>query len=161
MIATFGEERFAARIAAQLVRARAVEPLTRTGQLAALVAQCAPAHRGKHPATRTFQALRIFINDELEQIRLGLAQALELLAPGGRLVTISFHSLEDRIVKQFIREHSERDPQLASLPFLPTLPPLRLRRIGNKHLPSAAEIAANPRARSAVMRVAERPAETL
>ncbi len=161
VIATLGEERFAGRIATEIVRTRGAQPLERTAQLAALVARCVRTREsGKHPATRTFQALRMHINEELGQIERGLAQALELLAPGGRLVAISFHSLEDRLVKQFIRRHSEPDPVLARLPVAAdALPPglgLRLRRVGRKQRASAAEIAANPRARSALLRVAER-----
>jgi 16S rRNA (cytosine1402-N4)-methyltransferase len=112
--------------------------------------------RGKNPATRTFQALRIFINDELGQIERGLQQALDLLACGGRLVAISFHSLEDRLVKHFIRTHSELDPVLAKLPIVPVGVTPVLRRIGRKIRPGANELAANPRARSAVLRIAQR-----
>jgi 16S rRNA (cytosine1402-N4)-methyltransferase len=159
VIATLGEERFANRIAAAIVHARALAPLTRTSELAALVAHSVRTREpGKHPATRTFQALRMHVNDELGQIRRGLAQALELLAPGGRLVAISFHSLEDRLVKQFIRTHSQLDPVLASLPRPPAGAEPPLRRIGSKQRASAAELAANARARSAVLRVAERRA---
>ena len=157
VIASLGEERFANRIAAEIVRARAIQPLTRTAELAALVSRCVRTREpGKHPATRTFQALRMHINDELSQMQRGLDAALLLLAPAGRLVAISFHSLEDRLVKQFMRTHSEMDPVLARLPMPPTGAEPPLRRIGNKQRASAAEIAANPRARSAVMRVAER-----
>lgn len=157
VIATLGEERFAGRIAAAIVRERATQPLTRTLQLAALVTRCVRTREpGKHPATRTFQALRIFINDELAQIERGLQQALELLSPGGRLVAISFHSLEDRLVKQFIRSHSEVDPVLARLPVLPAHAQPPLRRVGRKQRPTSAQVAANPRARSAMLRVAEK-----
>lgn len=159
VIARLGEERFAGRIASEIVRARATHPLRSTAQLAALVARSVRTREsGKHPATRAFQALRIFINDELGQLERALPQALELLALGGRLAVISFHSLEDRLVKQFIRrhsQHSELDPQLARLPLPARLPALPLRRLG-KHRPAAAERAANPRSRSAVLRVAER-----
>ncbi len=159
VIATLGEERQAGRIAAEIVRSRARAPLTRTGELAALVARVVRTREpGRHPATRTFQALRMHVNDELPQIRRGLAQALELLAGGGRLAAISFHSLEDRLVKDFIRTHSEPDPMLSRLPVLPPQLAPPLRRIGRKQRPTAAEIAANPRARSAVLRVAERVA---
>ncbi len=159
VIATLGEERFADRIAAAIVRARAAQPLTRTSELAALVGRCVRTREpGKHPATRTFQALRMHVNDELGQIRRGLEQALQLLAPGGRLVAISFHSLEDRLVKQFIRAHSELDPVLARLPMPPASAQPPLRRIGSKQRAGADEIAANPRARSAVLRVAEKRA---
>jgi 16S rRNA (cytosine1402-N4)-methyltransferase len=157
VIATLGEERFAGRIAQQIAQARARTPLQRTSELAALASRSVRTREGgKHPATRTFQALRMFINDELGQLRRGLEQALQLLAPGGRLVVISFHSLEDRLVKQFIRAHSQLDPSLAKLPLPPSGVALPLRRIGSKQRPNADEIRANPRARSAVLRVAER-----
>jgi 16S rRNA (cytosine1402-N4)-methyltransferase len=157
VIANFGEERFAGRIADAIVRARAQRPLTRTLELAALCERAVRTREpGKHPATRSFQALRIFINDELGEIRRGLDAALALLAPGGRLVAISFHSLEDRLVKDFMRRHSELDPELARLPALPPGLAPALRRIGRKQRAGAEEIAANPRARSAVLRVAEK-----
>jgi 16S rRNA (cytosine1402-N4)-methyltransferase len=157
VIASLGEERFANRIASEIVRARSSAPLQRTAELAALVARCVRTREpGKHPATRTFQALRMFINDELGQVQRALSQALTLLAPGGRLALISFHSLEDRLVKQFIRSHSELDPRLASLPIVPASVKLALRRVGNKQRASEQEVAANARARSAVLRVAEK-----
>jgi 16S rRNA (cytosine1402-N4)-methyltransferase len=157
VIASLGEERFAKRIAAEIVRARASMPLSRTGELAALVERCVRTREpGKHPATRTFQALRMYVNDELRQIQQGLQHALQLLAAHGRLVAISFHSLEDRLVKQFIRVHSELDPVLARLPRPPAGAQPPLRRIGRKQRASATELAANPRARSAVLRVAQR-----
>ena len=159
VIATLGEERFAGRIAAEIVRVRDSQPLTRTSELAALVARCVRTRQpGKHPATRTFQALRMHINDELAQMQSGLEQALQLLAPRARLVAISFHSLEDRLVKQFIRTHSELDPVLARLPRPPASAEPPLRRIGNKQRAGDDELAANPRARSAVLRIAERRA---
>jgi 16S rRNA (cytosine1402-N4)-methyltransferase len=157
VIATLGEERFANRIATDIVRTRETAPLQRTAQLAALVSRCVRTHeRGRHPATRTFQALRMFINDELGQIERGLTQALDLLARDARLVAISFHSLEDRLVKHFIRTHSQLDPVLAKLPIVPAgvTPPLR--RIGQKIRAGTEEVASNPRARSAVLRVAQR-----
>jgi 16S rRNA (cytosine1402-N4)-methyltransferase len=157
VIATLGEERFAHRISQQIVRTRSSAPLLRTSELAALVARCVRTREPrKHPATRTFQALRMHINDELGQIRRALEQTLSLLAPGGRLAVISFHSLEDRLVKQFIRAHSQLDPALAKLPIAPSGVVLPLRRIGSKHRPSERQIADNPRARSAVLRIAER-----
>jgi 16S rRNA (cytosine1402-N4)-methyltransferase len=157
VIATLGEERFAGGIAREIVRTRDTQPLTRTAALAALVARVVRTREpGKHPATRTFQALRMWLNDELGQIERGLAQALALLAPRGRLVAISFHSLEDRLVKDFIRRHSEPDPVLAGLPQLPLQAQPPLRRIGRKQRASLDEIRANPRARSALLRVAER-----
>ena len=157
VIATLGEERFAGGIAREIVRTREAQPLTRTSALAALVARVVRTREpGKHPATRTFQALRIWVNDELGQIERGLAQALDLLAPGGRLVAVSFHSGEDRLVKDFMRRHSEPDPIFAGLPQLPPQAQPRLRRIGRKQRASLDEIRANPRARSALLRVAER-----
>jgi 16S rRNA (cytosine1402-N4)-methyltransferase len=156
VIARLGEERYARRIAEAIERARRSQPLQRTAELSAVVARAVPTREpGKHPATRTFQALRMQVNDELGQIRLGLEQALQVLSPGGRLVAISFHSLEDRLVKEFIRRHSQPDPALARLPVLPAQLKLPLRRLA-KHKPGAAEVAANPRARSAMLRVAEK-----
>jgi 16S rRNA (cytosine1402-N4)-methyltransferase len=111
---------------------------------------------GKHPATRTFQALRMFINDELGQIDRGLSSALAVLAPGGRLAAISFHSLEDRAVKRFMQGHSQVDPALKALPVVPAAARPRLRLIGRRIRPADAEIARNPRARSALLRVAEK-----
>lgn len=157
VIATLGEERFAGGIAREIARTRAAQPLTRTSTLATLVARVVRSREpGKHPATRTFQALRIWINDELGQIERGLAQALELLAPRGRLAAVSFHSLEDRLVKNFIRRHSEPDPVLAGLPHLPPQAQPLLRRVGTKQRASLDQIRANPRARSALLRVAEK-----
>ena len=154
----YGEERFAHAIAKAIATARTGELVATTGQLAAIVEKAVRTREpGKHPATRSFQALRIFINQELEELSLVLTSALDRLKPGGRLVVISFHSLEDRIVKRFMRDQS-RPPQLpVRLPLraseLP-LPPLRL--VGKAIRPQEAEVRANPRARSAVMRVAER-----
>jgi len=157
VISRLGEERFARRIAEAIVRARAEVPLTRTLQLAALVARTVPTREpGKHPATRTFQALRMWINDELGQLQRGLDQAIELLAPGGRLVVVSFHSLEDRVVKDFMRSRSTIDPALARLPVVPASAQPQLRLLGRKQRASAAEVAGNPRARSALLRVAEK-----
>jgi len=152
-----GEERHARRIARAILRARQQQPLTRTGQLAEIVAEAHPAWEpGRHPATRTFQAIRIHINDELQDLERGLAAALDALRPGGRLVVISFHSLEDRIVKRFIRDQA-RGPQLPSyLPVPAEQQQGRLRALGRAQRPEAAEVAANPRARSAVLRVAEK-----
>ncbi len=161
VIGTLGEERFAGRIANAIARARETAPLHTTAQLAAVVSAAVPTREaGRHPATRTFQALRMHLNDELGQLEQGLAEALSLLAPGGRLAVISFHSLEDRMVKQFIRRHSEHDFSLAALPFreaeIRVAQPLALKRVGRKQRPTPAEIAANPRSRSALLRVAER-----
>jgi 16S rRNA (cytosine1402-N4)-methyltransferase len=154
-----GEERFARRIARAIVAARAVEPIERTGQLAAIVAAAVPTREpGKHPATRSFQAIRMHVNRELEQLEQALPQAVRLLAPGGRLCVISFHSLEDRMVKRFIRREEQGDPVYAGLPDVPAHARPRLRRVGSAIHPGDPEIAANPRARSAVLRVAERVA---
>ncbi len=157
VIATLGEERFARRVAEAIVEARRERPIVRTSQLAAIVARAVRTREpGKHPATRTFQALRMFINDELGQIEKGLAAALEFLSPGGRLAVISFHSLEDRVVKRFMKSHSEVDPALADLPVLPAGSEPRLKLIGRKRRAPASEIDRNPRARSALLRVAEK-----
>jgi len=160
VIKTYGEERFAKSIAAAIVAARARGALATTGQLAALVAEAVPTREPRQdPATRTFQALRIRVNQELEELTLALPQCVELLAPGGRVVVISFHSLEDRIVKRFFREHSRADtlpPKLAVR--ARDLPRPRLRLVGKPVRAAAAEVAQNPRARSAIMRVAERTA---
>jgi len=158
VIATLGEERFARRVAQAIAAARGRAPLERTGQLAQVIAGAARTRDGKHPATRTFQALRMHVNDELGQLERGLAAALDVLAPGGRLAVIAFHSLEDRMVKQFMQRESNIDPVLAKLPVLPPHAAPRLRLVGGKRRASAAEVARNPRARSAVLRVAERVA---
>jgi 16S rRNA (cytosine1402-N4)-methyltransferase len=156
VIASFGQDRFAARIAAAIDRERARTPVTRTAQLAELIARSVPTREpGKHPATRTFQALRMMINDELGQLTRALTQALTLLTPGGRLAVISFHSLEDGVVRDFFAEHSSVDPALARLPQIPVNARPRLKRIGRKQRASESEVAANPRARSALLRVAE------
>jgi 16S rRNA (cytosine1402-N4)-methyltransferase len=154
----YGEERFAKSIAAAIVAARARGALDTTRQLAALVAEAVPRREpGQDPATRTFQALRIRINQELEELSLTLPQCVELLEPGGRLVVISFHSLEDRIVKRFMRECSRADTLPAKLAVREAdLPRPKLRLVGKACRPSEDEVARNPRARSAVMRVAER-----
>jgi 16S rRNA (cytosine1402-N4)-methyltransferase len=162
VIRNYGEERFAKSIAAAIVAARARGPVSTTRQLAALVAKAIPAREPQQdPATRTFQAIRIHINQELEELSLALPQCMELLRPGGRLVVISFHSLEDRIAKRFLRDNARADRLPPRLPLrareLPR-PPLRL--IGRAVRPSAAEVAANPRSRSAVMRIAEKLSAT-
>jgi 16S rRNA (cytosine1402-N4)-methyltransferase len=157
VIATFGEERFARRVAQAIVAARRTRALTRTGELAAVVAGAVRTREpGKHPATRTFQALRMFINDELGQLERALAGAVQALTPGGRLAVISFHSLEDRAVKRFMQRESEVDPALRGLPSIPEAARPRLKLIGRKARPGEAELARNPRARSALLRVAER-----
>jgi len=154
----YGEERFAHAIAKAIAAARSGEPVATTRQLAAIVEKAVRTREpGQHPATRSFQALRIFINAELEELSLVLPASTDRLATGGRLVVISFHSLEDRIVKRFMRD-AARPPQLPSrLPLRAAeLPAPRLRLVGKALRPGAVEVARNPRARSAVMRVAER-----
>ena len=155
VIRDYGEERFAAQIAKALVASReSGHPILRTGELSALVARTVKTReKGQDPATRTFQALRIHVNAELEALQQGLKAALQLLAPAGRLVVISFHSLEDRIVKTFIAAES-REVVDRRVPFAPAKA-MRLDAVARVK-PSADEIKANPRARSAVMRVAER-----
>jgi len=158
VIKTYGEERFARQIARAIVAARSRRALHSTRQLAQIVEDTvATREPGQDPATRTFQALRIFINQELEELSLALSQSLELLKDGGRLVVISFHSLEDRTVKRFLRANSKPPPVPRGLAVREAdreRPKLRL--IGKPVRPSQSEIASNPRARSAIMRVAER-----
>jgi len=159
VIKNYGEERFAKQIARALIAARVGgHPVTSTRQLATIVAGAVPkSEPGQDPATRTFQALRIFVNKELEELSVVLPQCLDLLATGGRLVVISFHSLEDRIVKRFMRGEQDRDDLPARFPVrAKDLPQPRLMAIGRAIRPGAAEIKRNPRSRSAVLRVAER-----
>ncbi len=155
VIRDYGEERFAGAIAKAIDRRRQERgPLASTAELAEVVAGAVKTREpGKDPATRTFQALRIFINAELEELQQALEASLEVLQPGARLVVISFHSLEDRIVKQFIAAQS-REVYDRRAPFAPAQP-MKLKALG-RVMPSSAEVAANPRARSAVMRVAQR-----
>ncbi len=154
----YGEERFAHAIAKAIVASRTEQPIATTRQLAALVERVVRTREpGQHPATRSFQALRILVNQELEELSLMLPQALRALRPGGRLVAISFHSLEDRIVKRFMRDASRPPPVPAEIPLRARdLPQPELRLVGKPFKPGAGEIAENPRARSAVMRVAEK-----
>ena len=159
VIKNYGEERFAKQIARAIIKERNDgRTITTTGQLAKVVANTVTRHEpGQNPATRTFQALRIFVNQELEELSLTLPQCLELLAPHGRLAVISFHSLEDRMVKQFIREQADRDDLPSNFPVRAAdLPQPRLIGIGKAIKPGAAELKRNVRARSAVLRVAER-----
>ena len=160
VIKNYGEERFSRPIARAIVAAREIEPIATTGQLARLVAQVVRTReRGQDPATRTFQAIRIYINRELEEVAAVLPQAVAMLHPGGRLAVIAFHSLEDRIVKQFMNQHSKPAPlpRWAAIKEADReLPPLRL--VGKAQKPGNDEVSANPRARSAVLRVAERTA---
>lgn len=160
VIKTYGEERFGKRIARGIVERNREQPMTRTKELAEVVTLATPVKdKFKHPATRTFQAIRIWVNSELDEIEQALKGSLEALAPGGRLSIISFHSLEDRIVKRFMRENS-RGPQVpAGLPMtevqLSKLGGRQLKALG-KLMPGEAEVAENPRARSSVLRIAER-----
>jgi 16S rRNA (cytosine1402-N4)-methyltransferase len=157
VIREYGEDRFAKRIARAIVSARHAEPLTRTTQLARVVAEAVPAWEpGKHPATRTFQAIRIHVNAELAEIDRALAQSVELLNPQGRLCVISFHSLEDGRVKRFMQRQSQEDPVYAGLPEVPVHARPRLRRVGKAVHPQDEEVRRNPRARSAILRIAER-----
>jgi 16S rRNA (cytosine1402-N4)-methyltransferase len=153
----FGEERHAARIARAIVTDRESQPFVRTLQLSQMIERVTARsrERHKHPATRVFQALRIAVNRELEELERALAAALERLAPHGRLAVISFHSLEDRMVKQFMRRHSQADPMYAGLPEIPARAQPKLRLVG-KSVADDDETARNPRARSARLRVAER-----
>jgi 16S rRNA (cytosine1402-N4)-methyltransferase len=157
VIKNYGEERFAGPIAKAIVAARTREQLVRTVQLARIVAAAVRTREvGQDPATRTFQALRIHVNQELEELQVALPQALDRLAPGGRLAVISFHSLEDRIVKRFLQ--SQARPEVPErLPLRATeMPQPRLKLVGKPVRPTAAEVNANPRARSALLRVAEK-----
>ncbi|MCW6033167.1 16S rRNA (cytosine(1402)-N(4))-methyltransferase RsmH [Pantoea sp. JK] len=162
VIKTYGEERFGKRIARAIVERNREQPMTRTKELATVIAAAMPVKdKFKHPATRTFQAIRIWINSELEEIDTALKGALSVLAPGGRLSIISFHSLEDRLVKRFMRDQS-RGPQVpAGIPMtesqLKALGGRELKTLG-KLIPGEAEVNENPRARSSVLRIAERTA---
>ncbi len=156
VIYALGEERFARRIAAAIAAARSDTPITRTAALAAIVQRAVRTHDGKHPATRSFQAIRMHVNDELGQLRTALEAAFAVLAVGGRLAVISFHSLEDRIVKQFIRVKSSVDPVFAGLPVIPPQAQPVMREVGRKRRAGAAELERNPRARSAVLRCAKK-----
>ena len=155
----YGEERFAKRIANAIVHEREEAPIDTTQRLATIIAAANPKHeKGKDPATRSFQAIRIFINQELDDIKAILAQVIDLLAPGGRLVVISFHSLEDRLIKRFIREQSRGDDFPPDLPITHAQLDPKVKAIGKAQHAGDAEIHQNVRARSAVLRVAERMA---
>jgi 16S rRNA (cytosine1402-N4)-methyltransferase len=157
VIRELGEERYAKRIASAIVTARQQRPIQRTYQLVEIIEEAVTKRDPhKHPATRTFQAIRMFLNQELEQLREALPQAVEILTAGGRLVVVSFHSLEDRIVKRFLRQESKGDPYPPDFPIPDSRLTPRLRLIGRPIRPGQDEVSRNPRARSAVMRVAER-----
>jgi 16S rRNA (cytosine1402-N4)-methyltransferase len=157
VIYEYGEERASRRIAKAIVNARIEDPVTTTTQLAELVRQIAPSRKYDiHPATKTFQALRIFINRELDEIKEVLPQAVDVLCPGGRLAAISFHSLEDRIVKRFMRDEATPKQYPSELPIMPDNDSVRLKLVGKKIRAGKEELTQNPRARSATLRVAER-----
>jgi len=157
VLRAYGEERFAKRIAGAIVEQRALEPFTTTGRLAKVITDANPAwEKHKHPATRAFQAIRIAINDELSDLELLLDKVLDLLESDGRLVIISFHSLEDRIVKRFMRDQARGLQIPRGVPITDSERGQRLRLVGKAQRASDAEIASNSRARSAIMRVAER-----
>lgn len=152
-----GEERYARRIARAVVTERVRRPIETTSQLAQLVSKAVPTReRSKNPATRTFLAMRLLVNEELDELRAGLQQAVRVLAPGGRLAVISFHSLEDRLVKRFMRAQARGESALDGLPVQTPVPLPYLRLIGKVVRPREAEVRHNARARSAVLRVAER-----
>jgi len=157
VIHEYGEERHARRIAKAIVAARETAPLADTSQLAEIVSRAVPRHdRHKHPATRTFQAIRIFINRELDELSACLEQCLRVLVPAGRLAVISFHSLEDRMVKRFIRDHARMPEPDPKAPWLAPEGSPVLRAVGKAVHAGEAEVAENPRSRSAVLRVAEK-----
>lgn len=160
VLSEYGEERYSGRIATAIVSRRQERPLMTTTQLAELIDQAVPRKDpGKHPATRTFQAIRIRINQELQQLSAVLEQALSILRPGGRLSVISFHSLEDRIVKRFLRDHSRVDTLPKGVPVMASqLQQPQLRLVGKAVTPSREEIRENPRARSSRLRIAEKSA---
>jgi 16S rRNA (cytosine1402-N4)-methyltransferase len=159
VLTEFGEERFYRRVACAIVAARQQAPIATTARLAEIVAAAVPTREpGKHPATRTFQAIRMAVNDELGELRAVLPQTVQALAPSGRLVVISFHSLEDRVVKQFMREQARGRELPLDLPVMGQPEGMTLRLIGRTVRPGAAEVAVNPRARSAILRIAERRA---
>ena len=162
VIRNYGEERFAFQIAKAIVAGRAVEPISSTRQLAGIVANAVKTReKGKDPATRTFQAIRIFINQELEDLEAGLTEAYAMLAPGARMAIISFHSLEDRMVKQFLASKVKVEQPDRRLPIRAVDLPQPLMKLVAKMKPSDAEVEGNPRSRSAVMRVAERLPEVV
>ena len=153
----YGEERFARRIATAIVAARAVSPIETTSQLARLVSEAHPRwEKHKHPATRSFQAIRIKVNRELEDLQAFLSVALDILRVGGRLVVISFHSLEDRLVKRYMRDMARGDSLPRGVPVTDSQLNRRMRLVGRSVKASAEEVAGNVRARSAVMRIAEK-----
>lgn len=160
VLKVYGEEKFGRRIATAIIERRETSPLRTTQDLVALIDEAVPVKDPhKHPATRSFQAIRIHVNAELEEVEKMLSDSLDVLAVGGRLVIISFHSLEDRIVKRFMRDNSRPKPIPRDIPILPSQADVpRLKIVGKPIKPGQAEVAANPRARSAIMRIAEKVA---
>jgi len=157
VLKVYGEERFARRITRAIIAARAETAITRTVQLAKIIAEAHPAWEvGRHPATKSFMAIRLFINGELEELSALLEQVVDILAPGGRLVVISFHSLEDRLVKRFIREQAQGKPIPRGMPVTEDMIQRTLKLCGKAIKPSPEEVAGNVRSRSAIMRVAEK-----
>lgn len=157
ILRVYGEEKFAKRIARAIVEARVEQPITTTTQLAKIIADAVPVREfHKHPATRSFQAIRIYLNRELEALQQGLQQCLTVMKVGGRLLVISFHSLEDRIVKRFVRFHEQSEQFPPELPLTPDQLGTRMRRVGKAIRADDREINRNPRSRSAVLRVAEK-----
>jgi 16S rRNA (cytosine1402-N4)-methyltransferase len=157
VIARYGEEKAARRIARAICRERKQQRISRTGQLAELIESVVPRRgKRKHPATKTFQAVRMHINNELGELQSFLEAVVNVMSVGGRMCVISFHSLEDRMVKRFLRDHSRVDPALAKLPVVPESAQPAMRLIARAIKPDAHEIAVNPRARSAVLRTGER-----
>lgn len=154
----YGEEKFSRRIARAVVAARKIKPITTTSQLAEIIMRATPKQKSqdKHPATRSFQAIRIAVNQELLELEQGLNQALDALTVGGRLAVISFHSLEDRIVKQFIKHHEKGQELPRGLPIKASAFRAKLRSIGKPIKPSLQEVNVNPRSRSAILRIAEK-----
>jgi 16S rRNA (cytosine1402-N4)-methyltransferase len=152
----YGEERASRRIAQAICTARSTAPVLRTGQLAGIIAGVVRSEPGRHAATRSFQAIRIFINNELDELETALRAAVDALAVGGRLCVISFHSLEDRIVKRFMRDHSRVDPALRDVPVVPASAQPVLKLPSRAVTAGEAELQRNPRARSAVLRTAEK-----
>ncbi|WP_087106311.1 16S rRNA (cytosine(1402)-N(4))-methyltransferase RsmH [Parendozoicomonas haliclonae] len=157
VIKRFGEEKFGRRMAKAIIAERQVTPITTTARLAKIIAEANPVWPKKiHPATKAFQGIRIFINSELDDLERVMEDSLELLKPGGRLVIISFHSLEDRMVKRFIRRHEKGDEVPSWVPLTDEQLNRKLKSVGKARKPGPVEVSANARARSAVMRVAER-----
>lgn len=157
VLKVYGEEKFARRIARRVMEARTDRLITGTAELAEIVSSAVPVReRKKHPATRTFQAIRIYINNELDEIDEGLHQAFDALRVNGRLLAISFHSLEDRIVKRFMREYSQCDPYPKHIPVTADMIKPKLKVLGKAIRAGEKEVAANARSRSAVLRIAEK-----